>query len=442
MLQKADLINTVTNVRVQCLRLLLMGCLSWGANAIAASGEPVLEVVSFGVADGSAGGAAAVATPQDFVYDGARETASGGQSMSGPLTVALNDTWQTILSRFHVPTTAWTDSLTGTEARDWPSRPVRGSKVWVALSTNGTPLAVYYSLSARQMVVARYVEGELRVREATYNGGVPAPAASSGALYVAADTIGLPEAIVDQMVTLFSGELDFHRDLAHGVAGTVLFEMFIEQGQISRPGRILAARLVTPQRTHTAYLFGDAADTAGSQYFAADGKPLQHAFLQSPILFSRMTSGYSVARFHPILQLWRAHTGIDFAAPAGTPVRITADGVVEFVGVRGGYGNLVTVRHSDGLSTYYGHLQGFSRGLKAGMPVRQGDLLGTVGMTGLATGPHLHYELRRTGKPFDPAQLKPPSSPLPANQLERFDHLVQWYEKRLSASTRSHFVRQ
>lgn len=416
--------------------VLLSCCVASTANAAA---EPVLEVVSFGIAAGRTGSPMA-ATPQDFVYDGLPKTDARASTWSGPMLVAQNDTWQTILARLQAPADAWTERLARAGTLDWPQRPVRGSKVWVEWSGTHTPLAVFYSVSARQMLMARMTDGELRIREATRDGDQP-PAVSGGALYVAADTIGLPEEIVDQMVALFSGELDFHRDLTQGFKGTVLFEMQFDDGQIGRPGRILAARLVTPQRTHTAYLFDDVA--AGErQYFSADGHPIQQTFLQSPILFSRMTSGYSVARFHPILQTWRAHTGIDFAAPAGTPVRITADGVVEFVGVRGGYGNLVLIRHADDLSTYYGHLQGFSKGLKTGMAVRQGDLLGTVGMTGLATGPHLHYELRRLGKPFDPALLRTPQASLPASQLERFDHLVHWYETQLSASTRSHFVKR
>jgi murein DD-endopeptidase MepM/ murein hydrolase activator NlpD len=398
---------------------------------------PVLEVVSFGMGDGRAGGQMA-ATPQDFFYDDTSPINAQESTWSGPIRVAPNDTWQTILARSQTPDTAWTARLTQVNRLGWPQRPVRGSKVWIEWSGTHAPLAVFYSVSSRQMLMARMMDGELRIREATRDGVQP-PALSGGALYAAADTIGLPEEIVDQLVALFSGELDFHRDLTQGFKGTVLFEMQFSEGQIGRPGRILAARLVTPQRTHTAYLFDDVA--AGERrYFSADGHPIQQTFLQSPILFSRLTSGYSVARFHPILQTWRAHTGVDFAAPAGTPVRITADGVVEFVGERGGYGNLVLIRHADDLSTYYGHLQGFSKGLKVGMTVRQGDLLGTVGMTGLATGPHLHYELRRLGQPFDPALLRSPPASLPASQLVRFDHLVHWYETKLSASTRSHFV--
>jgi murein DD-endopeptidase MepM/ murein hydrolase activator NlpD len=402
-----------------------------------ASAAAVLEVVSFGMGDGRTGSAMAAA-PQDFVYDGIPETPSQKTTWSGPILVAPNDTWHTILARSQTPSNAWTARLTRSDRLDWPQRPVRGSKVWIEWSGTHTPLAVFYSVSARQMLMARMIEGQLRIREATRDGEQP-PVLSAGALYVAADTIGLPEEIIDQMVALFSGELDFHRDLTQGFKGTVLFEMQFDAGQIGRPGRLLAARLITPQRTHTAYLFDDAA--AGQrQYFGADGHPLRQTFLQSPIPFSRTTSGYSVARFHPVLQIWRAHTGVDFAAPAGTPVQVTADGVVEFAGVRGGYGNLVLIRHAGELSTYYGHLQGFSKGLTVGMAVQQGDLLGTVGMTGLATGPHLHYELRRRGQAFDPAALHDRSAALPANQLARFDHLVHWYETQLSASTRSHFV--
>lgn len=402
--------------------------------------EPVLEVVSFGVADGDAQVEAARLSPQDFAFDRRSSPAASTRSFDGPVTVAQNDTWQTILARFHVPPDAWTEVLTRTEQRDWPLRPVRDSKVWIESSTTLTPLAVYYALSPRQMVRARMVQGALRIDEAIHAGdSSPVSDNAGGKLYRTADQLGMPEAVVDQMVNLFSGEVDFHRDLLHGFKGTVLFEMFFEAGQPARPGRILAARLITATRTHSAYLFDDGSGTA-RQYYSAQGYPARRSFLQSPILFSRVTSGYSVARFHPILQLWRAHTGIDFGAPTGTPVRATADGVVSFAGTRGEYGNLVTVRHDDGWSTYYGHLQGFGTGVRTGAVLHQGDLIGRVGMSGMATGPHLHYELRKGAQPFDPTLFKDSAPRLGATQLERFDHLVQWYEKQLSASYRSHFV--
>ena len=405
-----------------------------------ASVEPTLEVVSFGVADGDVHAEAARSGPLDFVFARVARPPLPGRSFNGPITVAQNDTWQTILSRFQVSDGAFAEALSHAAARDWPTRPVRDSRVWIELGVALNPLAVYYSLSPRQMVMGRWINGAIEVDQATRAGDVSAVAASaSGELYRAADQLGMPESIVDQLVNVFSGQLDFHRDLMHGFKGTVMFEMFFEPNRAPRAGRILAARLITANRTDTAYYFEDG-NGGEFPYFSADGTSAHRSFLQSPILFSRITSGYSVARFHPILHTWRAHTGIDFAAPIGTPVRATADGRVAFAGVRGEYGNLVQVQHRDGLVTYYGHMQGFNAGIASGVVLHQGDTLGRVGMTGMATGPHLHYELRKDGKPFDPLLFKDTTVKLPDNQLERFDHLVQWYEKQLSASYRSRFV--
>jgi murein DD-endopeptidase MepM/ murein hydrolase activator NlpD len=156
-------------------------------------------------------------------------------------------------------------------------------------------------------------------------------------------------------------------------------------------------------------------------YYTPDGRSIRKAFLRSPLEFSRITSGFSVARFHPILQQWRAHKGIDYGAPIGTKVKSTADGIVEFAGRQGGYGNVVVLRHQSRYTTLYGHLSGFARGLRAGNHVSQGDVIGYVGATGLATGPHLHYEFRIDGAYQNPLlAATPPSPPLGPQERGRF----------------------
>ncbi len=438
--------------RQDCFGLLALGCvlsLSAPLASAATPSEPVLEVISFGVADAEAEPAAGTATfsPADFTFGDATGSAATERRFTGPVTVAQGDTWQTILARCQVAPEAWPSSLQepqsgsaiGALHGDWPRRTLAGSKVWIEWHANAVPTAVYLSLSPQQMLRAYQIKGQLRIDPGSR---VAAPLLAepvSAKLYRSAEQLGIPESVVDQMVKLFSGEIDFHRDLAHGFKGTVLFEMLSEFGQPVRPGRILAVRLITAGRTLSAYSYDDGSATQPT-YYSAQGWPVQRSFLQSPIVFSRITSGYSVARFHPILKLWRAHTGIDFAAPLGTPVRVTADGRVSFAGARGEYGNLVTVQHGGGWSSYYGHLQAVAKGITSGAQLYQGDVLGRVGMTGMATGPHLHYEMRQGGQPFDPALFKDTTVRLDPNQLERFDHLVQWYEKHLSVARRAHFI--
>ncbi|HEV7800277.1 MAG TPA: M23 family metallopeptidase, partial [Burkholderiales bacterium] len=146
-------------------------------------------------------------------------------------------------------------------------------------------------------------------------------------------------------------------------------------------------------------------------YYTLDGKNIKKAFLRSPLEFSRITSGFTTARFHPVLQRWRAHTGVDYGAPSGTGVKATADGVVEFAGTKGGYGNVVILRHQSKYTTLYGHLSAFGRGIRNGSRVSQGDIIGYVGSTGLATGPHLHYEFRINDVHQDPLKVAMPDAP-------------------------------
>lgn len=157
------------------------------------------------------------------------------------------------------------------------------------------------------------------------------------------------------------------------------------------------------------------------QYYTPDGKILHKSFLRSPLEFTRISSGFSLGRFHPILQRMRAHKGVDMAAPTGTRIKASGDAVVEFSGQKGGYGNMIILKHANGISTVYGHLSRFADGLHRGEKVAQGEVIGYVGMTGLATGPHLHYEFLVNGENRDPMTVAlPKASPIPANKLAEF----------------------
>lgn len=234
--------------------------------------------------------------------------------------------------------------------------------------------------------------------------------AMKASLFSATDAVGLPDGIAMQLVAIFAEEIDFLRDLGQGYRCALVYEMRYQHG-MPQPGRILAAELSHGGRRVSAFLHRFHNGEQG--YFKPDGTDINRVlrpvspggssrraivdasagFRRSPLEFSRVTSAPSASRFHPILKQWRAHRGIDYGAPLGTQVKATADGVVHFVGYRGSYGNLVILRHYDRFTTFYGHLNGFARDLKAGDNVRKGDVIGFVGMTGLASGPHLHYEL-------------------------------------------------
>ncbi len=213
---------------------------------------------------------------------------------------------------------------------------------------------------------------------------------SKASLFTATNAIGLPESIALQLTEIFAGEVDFHRELHQGYRCAIVYEADYREGFIEKSGRILAAELEVGSRLFQAYY---TPDTQGRPaYFDESGKTTRRMFRRSPVEFSQITSDYTLARFHPVLGIWRAHRGVDYAAPLGAKVMAVADGVVDFVGNRGDYGNLVVLRHQDIFMTYYAHLSEFAPGLAAGNKVEQGESLGLVGMTGLATGPHLHFE--------------------------------------------------
>ncbi len=213
---------------------------------------------------------------------------------------------------------------------------------------------------------------------------------AKASLFTATDAIGLPESIALQLTEIFAGEVDFLRELHLGYRCTIVYEAHYREGFIENAGRILAAELEVGSRLYRAYYAEDS--TGQGRYFDHSGKSTQRLFRRLPLEFTRVTSDFTLARFHPVLGVWRAHLGVDYAAPAGTKVVSVADGVVEFVGTRGGYGNLVMLRHQDKFLTYYAHLNAFAPKLAAGDKVMQGQTIGYVGMTGLATGPHLHFE--------------------------------------------------
>ena len=227
-------------------------------------------------------------------------------------------------------------------------------------------------------------------------------------LFGAADAVGLPDAVTMQLADIFSGDIDFLHDLRRGDRFSVVYETRRVDGETVGAGRIVAAEFVNKGVAHRAFLWRDS--DGADAYYTDDGKSLKRAFLRSPVAFTRVTSGFSLARFHPFLQTWRAHKGADFAAPSGTPVRAAGSGRVLFAGTQMGYGNVVMLQHGGAYSTVYAHLSRFAPGLKPGRAVSQNEVIGYVGMTGWATGPHLHYEFRVANVQKDPLKIALPNA--------------------------------
>ena len=220
-------------------------------------------------------------------------------------------------------------------------------------------------------------------------------------LFAATDDADIPDSVASQLADIFAGDIDFHRALRKGDRFAVVYESLEADGEVLRAGRVLSAEFVNNGKTHQAFWFKEAKAKEGG-YYNADGVSLRRAYLASPLAFSRVTSGFKM-RFHPILQTWRAHLGVDYAAPTGTPVRSVGQGIVDVAGTQGGFGNVVMVKHASGQTTVYAHLSRIN--VKRGQSVMQGQTLGLVGSTGWATGPHLHFEFRVNGQHKDPLTM-------------------------------------
>ncbi|MBG9389631.1 M23 family metallopeptidase [Caenimonas aquaedulcis] len=257
-------------------------------------------------------------------------------------------------------------------------------------------------------------------------------------LFAAADEARIPDAVISQLIDIFSGDIDFHRSLHNGDRFNVVYEALEADGEPMRTGRVLSVEFMNKGQLHQAMWFQEPG-RKGS-YYSLDGKSLDTGYLASPMEFSRVTSGFA-NRFHPILHQWKAHLGVDYGAVIGTAVRAVGDGTVEFAGEQNGFGKVVIVRHNNTDETLYAHLSRID--VRAGQPVRQSQNVGAVGMTGWATGPHLHFEFRVNGVHQDPtliARHHGESSELSAQARPAFDRMAQSMRIQLAAAQASSSV--
>ncbi|MDO8388558.1 MAG: M23 family metallopeptidase [Polaromonas sp.] len=291
----------------------------------------------------------------------------------------------------------------------------------------------------KRLVIERTAAGLVsRIETAPYAASVRLASGSiQSSLFAATDEARIPDAVAVQVAEIFSGDIDFRRDLRKGDRFNVVYETLEADGEALRTGRVLSAEFVNAGKTHQAMWFQPAGQNAGTPnkggYYTLDGQSLRRAYLSSPVEFSRVSSGFSM-RFHPILQKWRAHLGTDFAAPTGTPARTVGDGVVEFAGAQNGYGNVVFIRHRNGHETVYAHLSKIS--VQRGQNVSQGQTIGLVGATGWATGPHLHFEFRVNGAHQDPMTIAKQSETitLPAGAMPAFREVAAGVRSQLQAA--------
>lgn len=292
----------------------------------------------------------------------------------------------------------------------------------------------------KRLVIERTPQGEFASRVET----APLVAATRmgsatvrSSLFAAADEAHIPDAVVAQLIQIFSGDIDFHRALHSGDRLSVVYEALEADGEALRTGRILSVEFVNRGQVHQAMWFQEPG-RKGS-YYSLDGKSLDTSYLASPMEFSRVTSRFAM-RFHPIQHRWKAHLGTDYGAATGTPVRTVGDGVVVFAGEQNGFGNVVIIKHNNTDETVYAHLSRID--VRPGASVHQGQHIGAVGMTGWATGPHLHFEFRVNGVHRDPLQIARHhnAAPLSAAVMPQFERLARSMRTQLAAASAADMV--
>ena len=286
----------------------------------------------------------------------------------------------------------------------------------------------------QRMVITRNDQNNFSVRTDTapltasvrMTGGTVA-----SSLYAASDEARLPDSVTRQLADVFSGQIDFHRALRKGAVFSLVYETLEAEGEPLRTGRLLSAEIINDKKTYNAVWFQEPGQKGA--YYTMDGDSLRRAFLASPMPYSRRTSGFGM-REHPILQTMRAHMGVDYAAPIGTPVISVADGVVVESSFHGAYGNMVVIQHNANQSTAYAHLSRMN--VRKGQAIKQGEVVGAVGSTGLSTGPHLHFEFRINGRHVDPLTLaqQGPAEPIAAALRPQFNQRAQYARSQLMAA--------
>jgi murein DD-endopeptidase MepM/ murein hydrolase activator NlpD len=374
------------------------------------------------------GSAPAAPTPARVAASTASATAVRAVTPSGFSTirviVARNDTLDRIFRRLALSLSdlASLRSLPGIRAQLDRLRP---GETLTLTSKSGTLVGLERRLNfdqtlkvdrSQQGFTANVLQNPLATRTRTISGNI------DSSLFEAVASAGGHDRTALSLADIFGYDIDFVLDIRPGDTFTVTYTEVLQDGKYLQDGPVLAARFVNQGREYLAVRYVGASGNA--DYYSPQGRSLHKAFLRAPLEFTRVSSPFNLHRLHPILNTIRAHKGVDYAAPIGTPVRAASDGRVLFAGRRGGYGNLVELDHSRGITTVYGHLSRFSAGLHAGQHVTQGQVIAFVGMTGLATGPHLHYEYRVNGVFKNPQTIKFPEA-LPIEGPQRADFLAK-----------------
>lgn len=341
--------------------------------------------------------------------------------------VAKGDTLSTLFEKVGLPATSVHEILASDKQAKQFTQLKRGQKLEFELDADGQLKNLHSQVSDLESITLtkgakgfafNRLTSKPTVRSAYIHGVINSSLSQSAA------RAGLSHKLTMDMASVFGYDVDFAQDIRPGDQFDVIYEQKVVNGKTVGTGPILSARFINRGKTFTAVRYTNKKGT--SSYYTADGNSMRKAFIRTPVDFARISSRFSMGRKHPILNKIRAHKGVDYAAPRGTPIKAAGDGKVLLAGRRGGYGNTVIIQHGNTYRTLYGHMQGFAKGVKTGGSVKQGQVIGYIGTTGLSTGPHLHYEFQVNGVHVDPlGQKVAMADPISKAERARFQQQSQ-----------------
>ncbi len=338
------------------------------------------------------------------------------------IVVAKGDTLSTLFEKVGLPAAAVHEVMASDKQARQFSRLQNGQTLQFELAPDGQLKQIHSKLSDLETIsLSRTPTGFAFSREVSKPNvrNVYAHGVINSSLSSSAQRAGLSHSMTMDMANIFGYDVDFAQDIRKGDEFDVVYEQKVVNGKAVGTGNILSARFTNRGKTYTAVRYTN--KQGNTNYYTAEGNSMRKAFIRTPVDFARISSMFSMGRKHPILNKIRAHKGVDYAAPRGTPIKATGDGKVLLAGRRGGYGNTVIIQHGDTYRTLYGHMQGFAKGVKTGGTVKQGQVIGYIGTTGLSTGPHLHYEFQVNGVHVDPlGQKLPMADPIAKSEKQRF----------------------
>ncbi|WP_110971562.1 peptidoglycan DD-metalloendopeptidase family protein [Pseudomonas huaxiensis] len=364
--------------------------------------------------------------PATAAPEPAKEVANN-QPNHREVTVARGDTLSTLFSKVGLPANVVHEVLASNKQAKQFSQLKHGQVLQIELDKDGQLASLHSKVSDLETIrLNKSANGFVFNREVTkpvvrsaYVHGV-----IKSSLSASAQRAGLSHNMTMDMASIFGYDIDFAQDIRQGDEFDVIYEQKVIDGKVVGNGNILSARFTNRGKSYSAVRYTNKLGT--TSYYTADGNSMRKAFIRTPVDFARISSRFSAGRKHPILNKIRAHKGVDYAAPRGTPIKAAGDGKVLLAGRRGGYGNTVIIQHGNTYQTLYGHMQGFAKGVKTGGTVKQGQVIGYIGTTGLSTGPHLHYEFQVNGVHVDPlGQKLPMADPIAKAERQRFMQLSQ-----------------